>query len=441
MIFWPKTTNSLFVDRLVAVLQPLAKANRAQIDMLLNQSPLEEEYDFEATKGLVGQAEAGLIPLATASRLLTREVSFGLASGRDIKALEKLGRALIPPLDGLSFYYANIQADLKQSHFPRTPAASRFTSPAASAVNTPVHSQPGSPVGSHLDLPSTSETHFHGDEGGSHPAASSRSILGLHSAFGRSSSPAPSLLGRRSHSRNPSHHAHRLRSVFHTPHIIQEARDVKEVGVFESLRYALFEEQLHTSNANPITSMFARLLGETGKDLFNANADAIDHVIGFLDRLNSERWQRFVDRFVRTKKAQAERGEGNAQNTENMVRRLESVLEDFRNSKRLEILEPFREAMQGRLRPNDAGLIPHRYLFQAWLHQFHLISFSERLLVLLRQVETLERERTYARFWGPAWPRLLSLESWRNSGEHDDSYDEDPNDIPNSVPDSQMNLG
>ncbi len=135
IVFFPKSVNSQFVERLVAVLNPIADACGDQVK-LLQSSPLDtpstdvntekpgqasdetkDGFDFEFVKNKLAAAEGGMMPMAMASRLLTREISFGLANGDDLKALERMSRSLIAPADGWSYYYSSIKPTFKQRTF------------------------------------------------------------------------------------------------------------------------------------------------------------------------------------------------------------------------------------------------------------------------------------------------------------------------------------
>ncbi len=88
IVFFPKSVNSQFVERLVAVLGPIADACGDQVK-LLQTSPLDtpssaedgsepskeakDGFDFDFVTKKLTAAEGGLLPLSMASRLLTRE--------------------------------------------------------------------------------------------------------------------------------------------------------------------------------------------------------------------------------------------------------------------------------------------------------------------------------------------------------------------------------
>uniref|UniRef100_V5GRQ2 ER transporter 6TM N-terminal domain-containing protein n=1 Tax=Kalmanozyma brasiliensis (strain GHG001) TaxID=1365824 RepID=V5GRQ2_KALBG len=385
-IFFPKSVNSQFVERLVAVLNPIADACGDQVK-LLQTSPLDTPYtdpdsekleqpapvagkenkdgfDFEFVKKKLAAAEGGMMPMTMASRLLTREISFGIANGDDLRALERMSRSLIAPADGWSYYYTSIKADIQSAHFPRTPALDR-----------------------------------------------SNQLL----------------------------------------HNFVHKRDPAPVAIWESIRFGNLETFLHTSASNYITEMFAQLIRETSSDLLTTNAEAIRHIVAWLNHLNSHRYTFLHDRIFLSKEQRTEKGLKQAEETSKVIAGVEAKLADFRQSQRLKVLDPFKDALKAheeaalsshdlateldlRTGPGEFGKIHHRYLYQAWLHQFHTISFTERMLELLREVETIQRQRTAAHVWYPHWPRIFSADVWRNSSGAAHETDE-PDGEPDHIPD------
>ncbi|PWN49312.1 hypothetical protein IE53DRAFT_369881 [Violaceomyces palustris] len=433
-LFFPKSVNSQYCERLVAVLDPLAKANRAQIG-LLKTSPLDDDFDFNTVRSLVDQSEAGLMPLQMSSRLITRELSFGLANGEDLKSLERLARSLVGPADGWSYYLSMIKADITNAHFPKTPLPSHLVTPIGTPGGTPRTSQ-------EHERPTTAGGHVDDER----PGRGSSRLKQLGNVS-RSGSPSSSIFARNHHSHHHSHnyhhHHHRNSSKHHLHlhlHGLLHKHETAPVGVWESIRFANLEAHLHTASSNPITEMFAKLLQETSKDILEANAEGIEHISSWAKKLNSERFAMIKDRFFKSKKAMLEDAEKQARTTQGVIQDLEDKLEKFRTEQRLCILEPFRAPLEGQhsepidhLQPGEISKVHHRYLYQVWLHQFHTMTFSERLLSLLKSMEEIEKERTKARLWGPSLPRLLTMDTWKNfGGEHDDEgAEEDPDTIPN----------
>lgn len=568
IVFFPKSVNSQFVQRLVAVLNPIADACADQLK-LLQTSPLDtpssadkdgeaskKGFNFELISNKLSAAEGGLMPLSMSSRLLTREISFGLANGDDLKALERLTRSLIAPADGWSYYYSSIKADIQSAHFPKTPVPSRLATPAITPRTSLEHSRNLSESGHHPQhqqqhlhhqlhpppsrphspaltpfTPVTSpapaaaaagagglaahetashmlfgghasgtctphrESPLHGQvypnhdthEASTHAAsfrqldehpsvqpgdelASSRfrKITRSMAAASRSSSPrrwihhghhsSTDIRGdHHHHKESHAHHHHAWDRSSQLLHNFVHKRDPAPVAIWESIRFGNLETYLHTSASNYITEMFAQLIRETSSDLLTADAEAIRHIVAWLKHLNSHRYRFLHDRIFMSEKDRAEKGRKQAEETVKVIANLEARLDEFSKDKRLKVLDPYRDALKAhdeaalssshdlvaeldlRTGPGEIGKIHHRYLYQAWLHQFHTISFTERLLALLREVETIRKSRTAAAVWYPHWPRIFSVDAWRNtSGDGNEAVepDSDPEHIPDITSDT-----
>ncbi|CDU22185.1 uncharacterized protein SPSC_00815 [Sporisorium scitamineum] len=566
ILFFPKSVNSQFVERLVAVLNPIADACGDQVK-LLHTSPLDtpstasekspsqakDGFDFECVKNKLSAAEGGLVPMAMSSHLLTREISFGLANGDDLKALERLTRSLIAPADGWSYYYSSIKADIQSAHFPKTPVPSRLTTPAITPAITPRTSFEHSHDTSDLGHAASHPTHYrdglhqahhlptqlhppsrphspaltpsaHSPAAGGAGGTSSAPAITAHhdapyalpAAFGSSTPYRESSLhsqlfpqdassnaaafrqldehpsvqagdeisSRRfrkiarsiANSRASSprrwnahgHHGssdkrgdHHLHSDSRYHHALDRSnqmlynfvhkRDPAPVAIWESIRFGNLETYLHTPASNYITEMFAQLLCETSSDLLTADAEAIRHIVAWLKHLNSHRYGFLRDRLFLKEEQRDEEGRKQADETGKVIATVEAKLSEFKQSQRLKVLEPYRDALKAhqegvlsgdelaseldlRTGQGEIGKIHHRYLYQAWLHQFHTINFTERMLELLREVETIQKQRTIAQIWFPHWPRIFSADVWRSSSDAAHEADE-PDDDPEHIPD------
>lgn len=533
VIFFPKSVNSQFVERLIAVLDPIAAACGDQVK-LLQTSPLDtaapadkdarEGFDFDFVARKLAAAEGGLMPLSLSSRLLTREVSFGLANGDDLREFERLTRSLVAPADGWAYYYSSIKADIQSAHFPKTPVPSRLATPAITPAITPRTSldharntsdsghhatahhvqlhppsrphSPGPAPAQHLSdtphalLPASGtstphrESPLHAqlfphdsntDSAGAsatafrqldeHPSvqpgnelSSSRFRKMARSIASASRSSSPRRWMHHGHN-SPAdardhtpwhHHHHAWERSSHMLHNFVHRRDPAPVAIWESIRFGNLETYLHTAAANHVTEMFARLIRETSCELLATDAGAIRHITAWLAHLNSHRYAFLRDRLMLSASQRAEKGRQQAESTRRVIASVETALSDFRTSKRLAVLEPYKAALRAhdasgatddaaaeldlRTGPGEIGKIHHRYLYQAWLHQFHTINFTERLLTLLRDVEHVQSERTAASLWFPHWPRIFSADVWRNaSGDAHD--DDEPSTDPEHIPD------
>lgn len=437
VVFFPKSVNSLFVDRIVLVLKPLSAAIRAQEEMF-KSSPLDPEFDFLRVRTTIGQSERAIPLVAAATRLLSREISFGLASGEDLRTVERHVRALVAPANGWAQYFALLQRDLRIGHFtsdapaqeksksathtaPHTAPPSRPPSrpPSPSAPGTPRHShsrppsRPGTPrletsteQGTpHPSRPSSiyrhGHHHHHHDRGGRVAALLAKApiyshLQQRHSYQGSGSGPD-----------TPSSAA-RLRGGFFSGH---HTPDRQPVGVWESLRFSEIDQRLHTKSADFITDQVFGLLGESSEKIMEANAAALDYIVEWLATLNKQRYALLLARFT-GKRVEAGTKEGKTRKpTLEVIAELEAALDAFKTKERLQVIDLFKPSVE---QPGGSKTLPHRYLFQAFVHQHTNIVFTDRLLVLLRYLEQLERERSRGRIWWPSWPRFLTRQAWAN---------------------------
>lgn len=442
-LFFPKSVNSLFVDRVLLVLKPLSAALKSQQEQF-QSSPLDPDFDFLKTRNTIGQSERAVPLLTAASRLLSREISFGLASGHDLRQLERLVKGLLAPANGFSQYFTAIQHDLKSGHFPQHKSAppTRPPSPTHSRLGTPAPSRPSSPHSSHPDLRHAAAAHRHHDEDPPRTPAS------LHTRDSPSQTPTHShhtsrLSGifaknavyahwQHRHSQPPlrrSHHSHHSSHYHHHYH----HGELPPVGVWEYLRFAQIEQRLHTKSSDWITDQIFHLIGSASADIMQSNASAIDHIVDWLDTLNSQRYRLLIARFTgRRVRPGSKVGQPERCPTIEVIESVRSAQEQFRKKQRLTVIDPFKDAI------THAGKgLPHRYLFQAWIHQHTCLVLTDRLLLLLHAIDELEQNRSKGRLWFPSWPRLFQLDTWKThevgSDNHDDGSLHD--DVQDQTPD------
>lgn len=422
LCFFPKSVNSLFVDRVLLVLKPLSAALKSQREQFLS-SPLDPQFDFLKTRNTIGQSERAVPPLTAASRLLSRELSFGLASGSELRELERLVKGLLAPANGFSQYFTAIENDLKSGHFPQNKSAppTRPPSPSHSRTGTPTPSRPASPTPSHPDLRGVARRQGGADEESPlHTPTNSR-------RGGFFSKNAVYAHWQHRHSQ-PS-----LRHGRHTPHHHHASHEAPPVGVWEYLRFAQIEQRLHTKSSDWITDQIFHLVGSASNDIMQTNAGAIDHVVEWLDTLNSQRYHLLMARFTGKKIRPGSRvGQPERRPTSQVIDEVRKAQEVFRTSQRLTAIEPFKDAIT-----HIGKGLPHRYLFQAWIHQHTCLVLTDRLLLLLAAIDELEQNRSQGRLWFPSWPKLLQLDTWKThevgSDNHDDAslHDDVQHDQPN----------
>lgn len=454
ILFFPKSNNSLFCERVITVLKPIKEALSVQLD-ILQQDPLRPNFPFDAVQACIAKAETGMPLLQMSSRLLKREVTVGHASGQDLKDIEILVRKMLPTLDAMNQYFAGVKADVLHAYVthhpplipsqPRTPAPSRLQTPATSLPATPDHSPPGTP----FPEPSLAEpsSAFHStfeqpqDDLNGQPASppgalkkeSSRDEregrtshhshkhdllshvlqLNLHPTHSTASSRHPSQDHRRSRSlsrfRLDRHH-----HASPAPSPRQKFEELHPVGTWESLRYSAVDAYLHPASSNVYTKTIMRKLGESTQELLQANADALDAVINFFGRLNEERVRDFLERVLsprkpleRLKQREAEFGQ--------LIERFDTTLKNFSNEKRLIVLDPLINA-KGKFDPS----LPYRYIYQAFMHQAALMDLSKQMLRVLKKAHETCANRKVAKIWLPDLAYWRRFEAWIEVGSAND---------------------
>ncbi|KAI5115077.1 hypothetical protein M0805_006708, partial [Coniferiporia weirii] len=211
------------------------------------------------------------------------------------------------------------------------------------------------------------------------------------------------------------------------------------VGVFESQRFLNLELRMAHPNADELVPRIMELLIESANELIVCCADTLDHLVGWLERMNQDRFWKI---YGRRRKMTWEEG---IRKDEAMRERLRSTLDEFRQKKRHRVLDMYRMHIDpiGES-PHGEDPPPHRYLFQCYLYQYHLIFFSEHLCSMLGEIIDLEKTRPHSRLWLPVLPiaKILTWSKWEPTDvglEHGE--DEDPNIIQGIDPETQGQLG
>lgn len=123
---------------------------------------------------------------------------------------------------------------------------------------------------------------------------------------------------------------------------------------------------------------------------------------------------------------------------------LEDILERFRYEKRYKVLDPYRAAFDPEHVPSTSDeVIPHRYLFDCYVYQYHLLQFAIVLVSMLEEIIRLEKLRKKDRLWAPAQPirKLFFWSRWEASEHMEKSDDEDPDIIQGVKPEWLEDLG
>jgi hypothetical protein len=434
-VFFPKSVNSAFVERLLGVLQPLSDASQS-LKEEMRKSPLDPEFDFELMRDKVAKAEAGLLPLLGQARLVMRELSFSLASGEDLKGLVGHVRSLLAPADGVAFYFSLIKADLRGLDFQRDidMQALVVNSHHASHFTTPTHTRPASPMVSRPPSPTRSQPPAE-QTSIDQPASSSNadsffqaahSASGAQSARRRFGSRIAASIG----SPSPVRHSLELRKRLHELTHSNRHRE-HDVGIWESLRYSAFETQFHGRANDHITDACMRVLAEISADLLTEQVNAIADLRSWLLALNKERTRKLVDllcfRSTVIDRPLLTRTDGSPKCLGDTIDALVQAIAEFKQRKH-RIVELFRASVEPQL---EGERLPHRYLFQCLTFCHFQVVYTSRLVSLLRTVQAVEAKRKIWKIWWPKPPSLFHVDAWQtHDGSNEADHDEDPDAIP-----------
>jgi hypothetical protein len=172
----------------------------------------------------------------------------------------------------MAFFYRTM--DTQRQKYPNIPHLSQPATP----VETPVQTRTATP-------------NISDDEDDASPVdkASSR---GDRNSWAGSTSSAPKKRHQPHQSRHRHHH-----SLFHLPHhhhVLREALNQSQehhpVGVFESQQYMNIEKRRHHPQGEILEEKSLRLLAESVEELLTEAGSAMDHILDWLDRLNSDRF-------------------------------------------------------------------------------------------------------------------------------------------------------
>ncbi|KAH8109100.1 hypothetical protein DFH11DRAFT_1629750 [Phellopilus nigrolimitatus] len=420
VLVFPETINAQFIKRFRGVFVPLSKAMRTQPGLFAAPT-MSEDIDPDLFIKLVAQAEAALAPLAASSRLMKKDLSWGRFGSEDFSRLHELVRHMAVRANGMVFYFKIIGPQ------PGMPALSVLSTP----WSTPSHSRPPSPTrsqgeatsASNSSVKSTGRHHSHRNNAHAHSSHHFFSTLRRHHT----------LHGHNQHHR--SHHSPLTPSLSARHSLTFQVENA--VGVFESQRYLNLEARFSHPSADDLFPRIMELLGESTGDLVACCADTLDHVVDWLGRMNKDRFWKLYGRKRGKSWEEAARGDQDA------MMRLRRVLDDFLVRKRHLVLALYRSAVDPIHGGPPENQPPHLFLFQCYLYQYHLMSFSEHLWQFLNEMIRLEKTRHRSRFWLPVLP-LRKIFIWSNWEPVDESLqhtqDEDPNIIQGIDPESQQLL-
>ncbi|PAV21583.1 hypothetical protein PNOK_0154000 [Pyrrhoderma noxium] len=423
---FPETVNAQFTKRFRNVFIPLAKAMKTQPDIFAT-SAISDAFDPEPFLKQVAAAEGALAPLAATSRLLKRDLSWSRFGSKDFSLLHEQARKMTMRANGMGFYFKIIDPMVNKQ--PGTPALSRITTP----VSSPPPSRPSSPPVSRPPSRPPSPSHSQTDlsQQTSPTPSTRRRSRHRHHTGGNSLYHTTLHLyhALQKHASGHHHHSSNAPSIFH------EAMDRENtVGVFESVRYLNLESRLAHPHAEEWIPKIIFLLSESSRELTECCAETLEHVANWLERMNQDRfWKLF--RREREKSWQETIEEDEA-----VYAKLRAVLDDFRQNKRHRVLDLYRAHIDPTFSPPGEDPPPHRYLFQCYTYQYHLMFFAEHLCTFLKETIHLEKTRPRSRLWLPILPlkQIIFWSKWEptDSGLQTNE-DEDPDIIQGIDPEKQ----
>jgi hypothetical protein len=287
VVIFPTSVAAQYTTRLRAVIIPLNASFRQHLS-LLDIPTTSQEFSPKAVRASASKAEGALAPLSASARLLTRDISWGRFSGKDLDGMREKVQRLVMRAHGMNVYFS--LTDPTRERFPVTPNPSRPGSPAA---GTPNVSRPSSPSRTE-ETPNAS------------PALAPRSTAGCsqievghhrgrpvtqrHPHF-EVYCPSHSVkshfygtLFRRHHQRHS--YVSLLSGVHNHDHLREHV-----VGVFESQRYLDLESQHF---AHPLAAYYTErstaLLRQSCEPLLRACSSCLDQLDTWLRTSRRSRW-------------------------------------------------------------------------------------------------------------------------------------------------------
>ncbi|KAJ3758691.1 hypothetical protein EV360DRAFT_43339 [Lentinula raphanica] len=392
IVLFPESLSNNFTKRVAAVFTPLQKATAIHMT-LLRTTPggdCVEEFKehINTLAGSVAQSEAALGPLAQAARLLPSEVVYSRYSPRDWRPLQDLARRIAVRAHGMMIYFTLI--DPTRERFPVTPATTRPGTPAGTTPSTPVEKHSDPPHHHHL-----------------------------------------SNLLHRAHLHHSGRHHHRASSSY--------------VGVFESQRYLDLEAHVwHDPRTESHTTQTHSLLQESCTPLLEQCQTATGCLqTWFSGAAARDGAKAKIKRWEQAKRFQWE---------EHISRIWNEELNRFRQETRLNVVKPYMDALdpldsptgidESNLWSYDYNQLPsHRYLFNCYVYQYHLMRFADMLGELLDHVIRLETrpERRHRRVWTPKIQSLVSFAA-STGAEGEEGEEEDPDLVQHMGGDEEDNM-
>ncbi|KXN81239.1 hypothetical protein AN958_05700 [Leucoagaricus sp. SymC.cos] len=430
LVIFPTTISHQFTHRLELFLTPLISSLDLHSKILDAEIPSDEFTSLASQiQGAVDGSEGVLLSLAASVRLLNNDISWSRFAPNDFVAFQQFGRRLTGRANGMTVYFS--LADPSRDPFPMTPAPSGANTP-ATAPSSPVASRPPSPgplEGRPKFRVQTEDADSIEMTAAEHVVRSLERVRTTGSQT--SSSPVVSTTTHHHH----LHHHHQLHhSLLHLS--FGKKRGEQAVGVFESQRYMNLEaRKLHDPYADIYTQRMTHLLRDCCMDLLVATKDGLSGVREWLGTVRDGKFK-----LLFKSPAEATQRQNRLDATQRLRYQAASALEEFRNDKRLKVIDPYRPAFEKAEDNPDYVMPPHRYLFNCYVYQFHLIRFSEVVINMLDEVIRLEVERDKIKFWTPV-KRLLTWSKYDVAEPVVNTEDDDPDVIQGVGPSTLEDLG
>ncbi|KAG6856698.1 hypothetical protein H0H87_001739 [Tephrocybe sp. NHM501043] len=382
VIIFPTTISAHFTNNLAGVLVPLITA-LDQHKAILSTSTRDDAFPAaaELIARTVAQADGALTPLAAAARLLRSDLIYGRFSPVDFIPFHDLARRAAVRANGMGVYFSLV--DPTRPRFPATPVPSMPTTPVLSRA----------PSFEGLEELTMKKTHI--SQSPSHPSSPNHSRQSSHV--------------------NLSKHVHHSLLHFHPG----RHRHENAVGVFESQRYMNLEAtRLNDPHSEMHTAQMIDGLSECCYNLLDCCRNGLSAVQEWLSTVRSGRI-----RFLFKTKEAKERWSTQLAEHQKFRDELFAVIERFRTDERYRVLEAYRPAFDQEHPEDDPPA--HRYLFQAYVYQYHLIQFALIILEMMDEMISAEKMRTTQRLWTPV-QRLFRSNNWQLADDNIHVEDEDP---------------
>lgn len=212
------------------------------------------------------------------------------------------------------------------------------------------------------------------------------------------------------------------------------------------MRYLDLEDFLHNPQDEAHLEEILQLLSRASCNLLDTLDHATGHLVETINRMKSTEvtWHYFH----RGATPEGSTYESAVAKSEVQLAELERAIAEYKDVKRLEILEPFGALLHPyEIHVHHAGTHghnhnpdgssddatlhnapSHRGLYWALSYQWHLISWSEALRDAFKETIAIERKRRKRRFWFPQWTKRHFQRS--RGGDTSAAFeDEDPDAI------------